>query len=233
MVVIDAFYLSHTFETIDVPDPAAVDRFLPPPAPRIRMDTADPCAVNQLVTPAAYMEMRYNTQEAMEEAGRRLVQIDKEFETIFDRTYGPVEAIDCEDADIILVTTGTVTGTCRQVQADLRSRGEKVGLFKLKLFRPFPADLICRHLAAAPKIAVVDRNISFGAGGIFAQEIRAALCNQDPRPQVFGYVAGLGGRDITPDTLTEIYHHTKSLSAPGEETIWIGLNQETVDSWSN
>ncbi|MEJ2287016.1 MAG: pyruvate ferredoxin oxidoreductase, partial [Desulfobacterales bacterium] len=210
-----------------------VDRFLPPPAPRIRMDTADPCAINQLVTPAAYMEMRYNTQLAMEEAGRRLVQIDKEFEAIFDRTYGPVEAIDCEDADIILVTTGTVTSTCRQVLADLRSRGEKVGLFKLKLFRPFPADLVSRHLVAAPKIAVVDRNISFGAGGIFAQEIRAALCNQDPRPQVFGYVAGLGGRDITPDTLTEIYHHTKSHSAPGEETIWIGLNQETVDSWSN
>jgi pyruvate/2-oxoacid:ferredoxin oxidoreductase alpha subunit len=233
MVVIDAFYLSHTFEPIDVPDPAAVDHFLPPPAPRIHMDTADPCAVNQLVTPAAYMEMRYNTQVAMEEAGRRLVQIDKEFENIFDRTYGPVEAIDCEDADIILVTTGTVTGTCRQVQADLRSRGEKVGLFKLKLFRPFPADLICRHLAAAPKIAVVDRNISFGAGGIFAQEIRAALCNQDPRPQVFGYVAGLGGRDITPDTLAEIYNHTKSHPAPGQETIWIGLNQETIDSWSN
>ena len=233
MVVLDAFYLSHTFEPIDVPDPATVDRFLPPPAPRIRMDTADPCAINQLVTPAAYMEMRYNTQLAMEEAGRRLVQIDKEFEAIFDRTYGPVEAIDCEDADIILVTTGTVTSTCRQVLADLRSRGEKVGLFKLKLFRPFPADLVCRHLVAAPKIAVVDRNISFGAGGIFAQEIRAALCNQDPRPQVFGYVAGLGGRDITPDTLTEIYHHTKSHSAPGEETIWIGLNQETVDSWSN
>jgi pyruvate/2-oxoacid:ferredoxin oxidoreductase alpha subunit len=169
----------------------------------------------------------------MEEAQRRLVQIEKEFETIFDRSYGPVEAIDCEDADIILVTTGTVTGTCRQVLADLRSRGEKVGLFKLKLFRPFPADLICRHLASAPKIAVIDRNISFGAGGIFAQEIRAALCNQDPHPQVFGFVAGLGGRDITPDTLVEIYNHAKKHSAPGEETIWIGLNKETVESWRN
>ena len=233
MVVLDAFYLSHTFEPIDVPDQETVDRFLPTPAPRIRMDTADPCALNQLVTPAAYMEMRYNTQLAMQEAGHRLVQIEKEFETIFDRIHGPVEAIDCEDADIILVTTGTVTGTCRQVLTDLKSRGEKVGLFKLKLFRPFPTELICRHLGPAPKIAVIDRNISFGAGGIFAQEIRAALCNQDPHPQVFGYVAGLGGRDITPDTLVEIYNHTKNHSAPGEETIWIGLNQETVESWSN
>jgi len=233
MVVLDAFYLSHTFEPIDVPDQEMVDRFLPPPAPRIRMDTADPCAVNQLVTPAAYMEMRCNTQLAMEEAQRRLVLIEKEFETIFKRTHGLVEAIHCEDAEIIMVTTGTVTGTCREVLADLRSQGEKVGLFKLKLFRPFPADLICRHLKSAPKIAVIDRNISFGAGGIFAQEIRAALCNPDPHPQVFGYVAGLGGRDITPDTLVEIYNHTKNNPAPAEETIWIGLNQETIESWRN
>ena len=233
MVVLDAFYLSHTFEPVDVPDQETVDRFLPPPAPRIRMDTADPCAVNQLVTPAAYMEMRYNTQVAMEEAAGRLVQIEKEFETIFDRAYGPVEAIGCEDAEIILVTTGTVTSTCRLVLSDLQSRGEKVGLFKLKMFRPFPSDLICRHLGSASKIAVIDRNISFGAGGIFAQEIRAALCNLDSHSDVFGYVAGLGGRDITPDTLVEIYNHTKNHSAPIEETIWIGLNQETVESWGD
>ena len=233
MVVLDAFYLSHTFEPVDVPDQEMVDRFLPPPSPRIRMDTADPCAVNQLVTPAAYMEMRYNTQLAMEEAQRCLVQIEKEFETIFNRAHGLVEAVHCEDAEIIMVTTGTVTSTCRQVLADLRSRGEKVGLFKLKLFRPLPADLISRHLKSAPKIAVIDRNISFGAGGIFAQEIRAALCNQDPHPQVFGYVAGLGGRDITPDTLVEIYKNTKENPAPAAETIWIGLNQDTVETWSN
>ena len=233
MVVLDAFYLSHTLEPVDVPDQEIVDHFLPPPSPRIRMDTADPCAVNQLVTPAAYMEMRYNTQLAMEEAQYRLVLIEKEFETIFNRNHGLVEVIQCEDAEIIMVTTGTVTATCRQVLADLRSQGEKVGLFKLKLFRPFPADLIGRHLKSAPKIAVIDRNISFGAGGIFAQEIRAALCNQDPHPQVFGYVAGLGGRDITPDTLVEIYNHAKNSPAPTEEAIWIGLNQETVDSWRN
>jgi len=188
---------------------------------------------NQLVTPAAYMEMRYNTQLAMEEAVRRYDQIEKEFSSIFNRAYGPVEAVLCEDADIILVTTGTVTGTGRRVLADLRARGEKVGLFKLKMFRPFPADIIRRHLGSARKVAVVDRNFSFGAGGIFAQEIRAALCNLTPRPQVFGFIAGLGGRDITPQTLTEIYHETKISPVPAGESIWIGLNQEVVESWQN
>jgi hypothetical protein len=230
---LDAFYLSHTFEPIDIPEQQLVDRFLPRISPRIKMDTADPCALNQLVTPAAYMEMRYNTQLAMETAQDCFGKIEKEFATAFNRTHGPVEAIRCRDADIIMVTTGTVTGTCRQVLADLRSRGEKVGLFKIKLFRPFPSDLICRHLGAVKKIAVVDRNVSFGAGGIFAQEIRAALCNLDRPPRVFSYVAGLGGRDITPNTLVEIYNETKKNSTPKQESVWIGLNQEIVETWRN
>jgi len=233
MVILDAFYLSHTFEPIDIPDQQLVDRFLPRLSPRIKMDTANPGALNQLVTPAAYMEMRYNTQLAMESAQDCLEKIEKEFAAVFNRTHGPVEAIRCRDADIILVTTGTVTGTCRQVLADLRSRGEKVGLFKLKLFRPFPSNLICRHLGAAKKIAVIDRNISFGAGGIFAQEIRAALCNLDRPPRIFSYIAGLGGRDITPKTLVEIYNETKTKPTAKQESVWIGLNQEIVETWRN
>jgi pyruvate/2-oxoacid:ferredoxin oxidoreductase alpha subunit len=233
MVILDAFYLSHTFEPIDIPEQQPVDRFLPRLSPRIKMDTADPCALNQLVTPAAYMEMRYNTQMAMETAQDCFGKIEQEFAAAFNRTHGPVEAIRCRDADIIMVTSGTVTGTCRQVLADLRSRGEKVGLFKIKLFRPFPSDLICRHLGAAKKIAVIDRNVSFGAGGIFAQEIRAALCNHDRPTRVFSYVAGLGGRDITPNTLIEIYNETKKKSAPEQESVWIGLNQEIVAKWRN
>ena len=101
------------------------------------------------------------------------------------------------------------------------------------MFRPFPAEIIRRHLASACKVAVVDRNFSFGAGGIFAQEIRAALCNLASPPKVFGFIAGLGGRDITPETLTEIYNETKKSSTPAEESIWIGLNQEIVGSWRN
>jgi pyruvate/2-oxoacid:ferredoxin oxidoreductase alpha subunit len=227
MVVQDAFYLSHTFEPIDVPDQQQVDLFLPPPSPRIRLDTADPRAFNQLVTPAAYMEMRYNIQLAMEEAQLRLVQIDREFQSVFNRTYGSVEAVRCQDADIVLVTTGTVTSTGRQVIADLKSRGENVGLLKIKMFRPFPADIICRHLKSAQKIAVIDRNFSFGAGGIFAQErtvvsvspsmSRAARNPLAAAPAVAKAVCKMGTFN----------------SAPDDQSIWIGLNQEIVESWRN
>jgi pyruvate/2-oxoacid:ferredoxin oxidoreductase alpha subunit len=132
-----------------------------------------------------------------------------------------------------MVTTGTVTSTCRLVLAQLRARGESVGLLKIKMFRPFPADRIRRYLRSARKIAVVDRNFSFGSGGIFAQEIRAALCSLDAPPRVFGFVAGLGGRDITPQTLMEIYATTQRLAEPAQDSIWVGLNQDIIDTWQN
>jgi pyruvate/2-oxoacid:ferredoxin oxidoreductase alpha subunit len=169
----------------------------------------------------------------MEEAVECYARIEAEFYSIFHRAYGAVEAIHCEDAEIVIVTTGTVTSTARHVLDELRTRQEKVGLFKLKMFRPFPAELIRRHLGSARKIAVIDRNCSIGAGGIFAQEIRAALCNLDPHPPVYGFVAGLGGRDITPQTIIEICQETKSRSAPTDGSIWIGLNPDIVDAWCN
>ena len=87
------------------------------------------------------------------------------------------------------------------------------------------------HLAGADKVAVIDRNFSFGAGGIFAQEIRAALCDHQPHPLVYGYIAGLGGRDITPETIERIYRKTQQASSPPPTADWIDLDQEQVAKW--
>jgi len=225
MVVLDAFYLSHTYEPVDIPDQEPVDRFLPPYEPKFQLDTEDPCDLGSLVTPNAYMEMRHNIAVAMEEALFLFQDVENEFKAIFDRRYGAIEPVACDDAEIILVTSGTVTSTCRQVVDDLRSQGERVGLLKVKLFRPFPVDLIRQNLTSAKKIAVIDRNFSFGASGIFAQEIRAALCNTHKHPPVFGYIAGLGGRDVTEDVLEEIYWNTKNNEVPEKESIWMGLQE--------
>ena len=224
MVVMDAFFLSHTHEPVDVPSPDEVDSFLPPFSPRIKLDCSDPFALGQMASPAVYMNMRHNTQSAMEGVPKQLEKIEEEFAAIFSRKYGLVEAVHCNDAQIILVTTGTITSTCRQVLSDLRLKGEKVGMLKLRLFRPFPTDLVRRFLGSVQKVAVIDRNFSFGASGIFAQEVRAALYNHIGRPPVFGYIAGLGGRDITTNTLEEIYRMTKKSDVPKEESIWIGLD---------
>jgi pyruvate ferredoxin oxidoreductase alpha subunit len=225
MVVLDAFYLSHTYEPVDIPDQEAVDRFLSPYQPRFELDTRRPCAFNQLAPPGVYMEMRYNIQQGMEEALKLFPEMEDAFEEIFGRRHGSMEPVLCEDAEVVLVTSGTITSTSRQLLEDLRVQGEKVGLLKMKLFRPFPADDIRRSLGSARKIAVIDRNFSFGASGIFAQEIRAALCSLPSRPEVFGFIAGLGGRDVTLDTLHEIYRYTKEHDAPERDGIWVGLHE--------
>jgi pyruvate/2-oxoacid:ferredoxin oxidoreductase alpha subunit len=225
MIVLDAFYLSHTYEPVDVPSQEEVDRFLPPFVPKFQLDTAHPCGFGPLVAPSDYMEMRYHIAMAMEEALGRFDEVEAAFAAQFNRRYGPVEAIDCEDADIVFITTGTVTSTCRLVLQDLRARGEKVGILKLKLFRPFPSEKIREKLKSAKKVAVVDRNFSFGASGIFAQEVRAALCNMPDHPPVFGYVAGIGGRDVTPELLEAIYWQTKNSDVPQKESVWMGLRE--------
>ncbi|MDD2671870.1 MAG: hypothetical protein PHG91_06800 [Syntrophales bacterium] len=144
---------------------------------------------------------------------------------IFKRRYGAVEAVHCEDAEIVLITSGTVTSTCRLVVNALRSRGEKVGVLKIKLFRPAPVEKIREALRGAKKAAVIDRNCSFGAGGIFAQEVRACLCNSPGHPPVYSFIAGIGGRDITPELLEEIYWSTKNSAAPERESVWMGLQE--------
>ncbi len=224
MVVLDAFFLSHTYEPVDVPGQREVDRFLPAFNPRFRLNTETPCAFNQLAPPDVYMEMRRSIQDAMEEALAGFSQMEEEFSGIFGRRYGAVEPVECEDAEIILVTSGTITSTSRQLVKELRSRGERVGILKIKLFRPFPAEIIRQCLKKARKVAIIDRNCSFGAGGIFAQEVKAALCDLAERPVVFSFIAGLGGRDVTVADLENIYTQVRNQEVPQRESIWAGLH---------
>jgi pyruvate/2-oxoacid:ferredoxin oxidoreductase alpha subunit len=225
MVVLDAFFLSHTYEPVDVPEQEEADRFLPPYEARFELDPKNPCTFGPLVPPAVYMEMRHDMAAAMDTALTNFAQIEDDYERIFGRRYGAVEAIACDDAEIVFVTSGTITSTARLVLENLRARGEKLGILKIKLFRPFPFEFIRKALKGAKKIAVIDRNFSFGASGIFAQEVRAALCNAPVHAPVFGYIAGIGGRDVTPEVLEEIYWKTKNSAAPERESIWIGLQE--------
>jgi pyruvate/2-oxoacid:ferredoxin oxidoreductase alpha subunit len=233
MVVLDAFFLSHTYEPVDIPDQKTVDAFLPPLSPRFQLDTANPAAFNQFVAPQAYMEMRYNIQTAMQQVRKNYHHIVQDFKTIFKRDPCLAEDVHCDDAEIIFVTAGTTVSTCRQAVDRLRHAGEKAGLLKLKMFRPFPVDFFRQVLNGKQKVAVVDRNCSFGASGIFAQELRAALYSAEAPPKIFGYIAGLGGRDITPETIEDIYWQTKKEDGLQTDNRWIGLDQETLKSWRN
>jgi pyruvate/2-oxoacid:ferredoxin oxidoreductase alpha subunit len=223
MVVYDAFYLSHTYEAVDIPEQEVVDRFLPPYKPEVKLDVENPKAFGSLTTPEYYMEMRYNIEESTEKVHEVLPEVYAEFEKIFGRPYGVVEKYRCDDADLILVTSGTVSSTARVVIDKFRNNGKRVGRLNIRMFRPFPAKEVREAFRGAGKVAVLDRNISFGQGGIFAQELKAALCTEKDRPQVFGFIAGLGGRDITPDTIEEVIAKADKLDAPAKEIEWIGL----------
>ena len=115
MVVLDAFFLSHTYEPVDVPTQEEADRFLPPYEPRFQLDPKNPCTFGPLVPPAVYMEMRHDMAAAMDTALTNFARIEEEYARIFGRRYGAVEAIDCDDAEIVFVTSGTITSTARLV----------------------------------------------------------------------------------------------------------------------
>lgn len=223
MLVLDAFVLSHTAEPVEIPAPEAVDAYLPPFRPAARLDPAAPHSLSNLATPERYMEFRHAAQQSMDQALETIEEADREFQTIFGRSYGLVERYRCDEAKTILVTSSTVTSTARVVIDQLRSQGEPVGLLKVRLFRPFPANQIREALAGAEKIVVIDRNIGFGSGGIFAQEIKSALYGFSQSP-VHSFIAGLGGRDMTPRVILEILENAQRRRVPNDLT-WIGVKE--------
>lgn len=229
MVVMDAFFLSHTYEPVDVPSQAEADAFLPPYEPKFLMDTGNPYALNEVAPIPVYMEMRRSIQLAMEAAPGIYRTIEDEFYRQFGRRYGLVEPYRCEDADIVFVMVGTAAATAKVAVDGLRAEGEKVGLLRLRMFRPFPAEAFRAGLANAKKVVVLDRNCSFGAGGIFAQELKAALYGH-VAPKLYSYVAGMGGRDVTVDTIRTLYTMTRDQDEPAHESLWFGVNEEMLRS---
>jgi len=225
MVILDAFVLSHTSEIVDIPDQALVDEYLPPYEPPYRLNVNDPHAFGGLAAPGEYMEFRYKMQRAMEEAKKVAREADEEFGRLFGRRYGLVEGYRLDDAEVVLVTSGTVASTSRDVVDDFRERGIKVGMLKIRLFRPFPAEEVREALRGARKVAVIDRNISFGHGGVFAQEIKSVLYNAGLRTPLFGFIAGLGGRDVTPQLIGQVLDYTLEHDEPPADIIWMGVKR--------
>jgi pyruvate/2-oxoacid:ferredoxin oxidoreductase alpha subunit len=225
MVILDAFVLSHTYEPVDIPDQDKIDAFLPKKLYKYRLDIKEPHAFHCLTPPDVYFELRYKLQIAMDEAKKVINDVGEEYGRIFGRHYGLVEKYHTEDAELILVTSGTSVSTARVVIDQLREKGESVGMLKIRTFRPFPLEEVQEVLSKAKKVAVMDRNISYGHGGIFSQEIKASLyhLSEDKKPKIYGYIVGLGGRDITPDVITNIIRRTQKEDKSKEIIIWEGL----------
>jgi pyruvate/2-oxoacid:ferredoxin oxidoreductase alpha subunit len=228
MLVLDAFFLSHTCEIVDVFDAKDGEKYLPPPSYAEAISTTRPKAYGNLTGPDNYYELRHMIDRAMRRGLDVAREADDEFYRVYGRKYGVVEEYRTDGADSILVTSGTITSTARAVIDERRDRGEKIGLLKMRLFRPFPTPDVQRVLHGRKKVIVIDRNIGFSVGGIFAQEIKAALWSMRENTPLFGFIAGIGGRDVTPAVINEIIDIANTRDYPEEEVYWIGVKDEQL-----
>ncbi|MBI4607757.1 MAG: pyruvate ferredoxin oxidoreductase [Candidatus Rokubacteria bacterium] len=215
MVVIEAMYVSHTLEPVDVPEGGLVDEFLPPYEPPVRLDPEAPRQFGGTVSPAQWRANRLAMQAAMELALEAVEAAGRSYGELTGRPYSRVEAYRADDAEVVLLAAGGIAGTAREAVDRLRREGIAAGLVKLRLFRPFPAADIVRLLGDVPKVAVIDRNCSVGSGGIICQEVRAALhAHGVSRPQVFAFIAGLGGVNVSRDRIVQICRHAVKAQSP-------------------
>lgn len=203
MVCIDGFILTHGMEVVDIPSQKDVDSFLPPYNPPFKLDVNNPMSLGLLGDPTVYTENRYALQKTFEDVLKLIPQVQKEFKSIFGRnSVALIEEYKLIDAEVALVAMGSVCGTIKDVIDKEREKGKKVGLLKIVTYRPFPKEEIRKALDKIPYIGVVEKDISLGSDGALYTEVKALF--SDSNKKISGFVAGLGGRDITENTVKEI-----------------------------
>ena len=212
MVMIDGFILSHTMEQLLVPDQETVDAFLPPFEPPYRLDPENPMSFGAAATPDNFYALRKAMAKTMRASLRTLDESYAEFGKHFGRDYANLHWYGPDDAETVLLCSGSVTGTVRTALEDLRDRGHRTALLKLRLVRPFPRDQLMAMLSGVKRLIVLNRAVSFGAGGTLTQEVRSALFAMPNRPAVIDVIASLGGREIFPETIRDLVLEADQLS---------------------
>ena len=220
MVCIDGFIITHTNEIVDVPEQEDVDRFLPPYVPKYSyLDPEKPVTVGSMTDSKYYMDARYGVEVAMNKSVKVIEDAFKEFKDIFGREHDLIETYKCEDADIIFIGLGSVCSTVKVLVDEMREKGEKVGMLRVVSYRPFPSEKINEAVKNASKLAVIEKDISFGMGGALYQDLKTTVEGKE----IIDFVIGLGGRDITPSTIYEVLERTKN---PSKIINWIGIEED-------
>jgi pyruvate ferredoxin oxidoreductase alpha subunit len=217
-VNLDGFILSHVIEPVEMPDQEQVDHFLPVFNPALRLDPDHPVTMGAFGSPDVFIEVKKQIEEALIGSQKVVAEVWKDFEKQFGRTYKPVESYKTQGAEILLVTMGSISETAMTAVDRMREKGQKVGLIHIRLWRPFPFKEFFRAIREARVLAVVDRAlIPGGAGGPVGLEIKSALFEKKDRPYVADFVAGLGGRDLTVETFSEMVNKAEKYAKAGKE----------------
>lgn len=242
MIGLDGFTLSHTLEKIQVLADDDVREFVGTrQLPNVvthdgktvpyRLDAANPMTMGPVAMPNYYFEFKRQQEEAMKNALRVIQQVQEEYGKLTGRYYGDglIEKYMVDDAEIGIICLGSTAGTVKTVVDELRLKGVKAGLLKIRSFRPFPAEEIAKALAKVKAIAVMDKSLSFGGnGGAVYHETRHALYDLSTHPFMVNYIYGLGGRDTSPSQISGIFEDLKNIVQTGrvdEKMRYVGLRE--------
>ena len=207
MVCQDGFITSHAVENIEIADDKAVKDFVGDYVPdNFLLDEKCAMSIGPYDIPAYYMEHKRLQAEGMRNAKRIALEIAGEFADMTGREYGLFEEYKLEDAEAAIVVINSAAGTAKDAVDRMRADGKKVGLLKIRFFRPFPAEEIADALKHVKAVAVMDRCDSFSnQGGPLNAEIRSALFGIYPAPKLVNYIYGIGGRDVRSENIEDVY----------------------------
>lgn len=210
---LDGFTLSHFIEPMIIPDAAAVKKFLPAYKPLLRLDPENPATIGPVGMPDIYTEARKAQDENLKASKPVIAEIFKEFGKQFGREYKLVETYKTEDAETIIVSMGSISQTAMTAVDAMRVQGKKVGVARLRIFRPFPGAELFEAIKGAKNLVLLDRVTSFAGGevsGPVALEIKSVLYDKKAYPKVGNFLVGLGGRDITIQNFEEMVERVAS-----------------------
>ncbi len=196
-VNIDGFQLTHMVEPFEMPTQEEVNEFLPPFVPHATLHPSKPVTMGAFAMSDYFTEIMKAKDEAVKASKKVIQQVFDEWGEKFGRPYKLVETYKADDADVMMLTMGSMGETAQMAIDDLRAKGVKAGLVKLRLWRPFPFEELKAVIGNAKKLIVTDRACSFGGpGGPVFSEIKSALYAEARRPLIYNYIIGLGGRDV-------------------------------------
>ncbi len=228
MVCMDGWILTHCYERVDFLGQDEVDSFLPPFKPANYLDVDNPKTWGSYADDDVLMEFKYSIHDTMQRGKERIKEIFQEIATVTGRDYGGlIEAYRVDGADIVLVALGSVAGTAKDAVDELRAKGKRVGLVKIRCYRPFPHEDIWEAVKEARVVAVMEACFSMGSEGPVGMDVKAKLCGRPGAPLVVDFIAGLGGRDINKGTIAWVVDEAERVlkaGVPLSEPCWVGLN---------
>jgi 2-oxoisovalerate ferredoxin oxidoreductase alpha subunit len=220
MISYNAFILSHTSMPVYVPDQKEIDDFLPKRKPKWKLEVDNPITFGNIILPDAYGKVRREMQQAQENAKKLIPEIAKDWEKRFGRYHGDlIELYKCDDADYILLSMGAIGAESKVAIDNLQKNGLKVGLARIRTFRPTPQEEILK-LSKQADLIVIDRNISVGSEGVLFNEVKASLYGKS-EGKVYGFIAGLGGKDVTFGDIEKMCK--KAIDGKAKDLEWYGF----------